>query len=100
MGKTIHWGQFEWDIEKSKRNLIEHGIDLKDAVEAFLDEERIIAQDEAHSQDEDRHFCIGRIGSKIATVRFAYRPGVIRIIGAGFWRKGAKLYAKEKAKRR
>jgi hypothetical protein len=26
------------------------------------------------------------------TVRFTYRSGVIRIIGAGYWRKGKKIY--------
>jgi hypothetical protein len=26
------------------------------------------------------------------TVRFTYREGVIRIYGAGYWRKGRKIY--------
>jgi uncharacterized protein len=29
------------------------------------------------------------------TVRFTYRDDVIRIIGAGYWRKGKSIYEKE-----
>ena len=38
--------------------------------------------------DEDRFYCFGRLGEGIATVRFTYRDQVIRIFGAGYWRKG------------
>ena len=31
----------------------------------------------------------------VMTVRFAYRSGVVRIIGAGYWRKGKAVYEKE-----
>ncbi|MEI6747001.1 MAG: hypothetical protein WCL34_13640 [Methylococcaceae bacterium] len=34
-------------------------------------------------------------GSSILTVRFTYRHNRIRIIGAGYWRKGKKIYEKE-----
>jgi hypothetical protein len=29
------------------------------------------------------------------TVRFTYRNGNIRIIGAGYWRKGKEIYERE-----
>lgn len=29
------------------------------------------------------------------TVRFTYRGGVIRIFGAGYWRKGKQIYERE-----
>ena len=29
------------------------------------------------------------------TVRFTYRGKVIRLIGAGYWRKGRKIYEEE-----
>jgi uncharacterized protein len=29
------------------------------------------------------------------TVRFTYREGVVRIIGAGYWRKGRRIYERE-----
>jgi len=31
----------------------------------------------------------------VVTVRFTYREGVIRIIGAGLWRKGRGIYERE-----
>ena len=29
------------------------------------------------------------------TVRFTYREGVIRIFGAGYWRKGKQIYERK-----
>jgi len=61
---------------------------------AFLDPLRVIAADEAHSKKEPRLFCIGRGQRGILTVRFTQRGGHIRIIGAGYWRKGKEFYEK------
>ena len=52
----------------------------------------IIAEDLNHSQKEKRYYCFGKVGNEIITVRFTYRGSVIRIIGAGYWRKGRKIY--------
>ncbi|MET0045703.1 MAG: BrnT family toxin, partial [Candidatus Thiodiazotropha sp. 6PLUC3] len=54
-----------------------------EAQHAFLDENRVIAKDLAHSQDEKRYYCLGLNEGKngILTVRFTYRSGRIRIIG-------------------
>jgi len=41
--------------------------------------------------------CIGRTECGILTIRFTYRGETIRIIGAGYWRKGRKTYEKENA---
>jgi hypothetical protein len=35
---------------------------------------------------------MGKVGEGILTVRFTYRRNIIRIIGAGYWRKGKKSY--------
>jgi len=64
------------------------------AQRAFLDPDRVIAEDTTHSTQEERFYCIGRVGDGIITVRFTYRSGVVRIFGAGYWRKGKKLYEK------
>lgn len=48
-----------------------------------------------HSGEEERFYCIGKIDKGILTVRFTYRKDIIRIIGAGFWRKGKKVYESE-----
>ena len=87
--------RFEWDPEKDRENRKKHGVTFEFAQYAFADPDRVIAEDVSHSQDEPRHFCFGRIGDGILTVRFTYRQHVIRIFGAGYWRKGNKTYEKE-----
>lgn len=93
--KTINFDNFEWDTKKAQENIKKHGVDFFEAVYAFLDPNRIIAVDEAYSRNEERYFCIGKVGSQIMTVRFTYRRKKIRIIGAGYWRKGRKFYEEE-----
>lgn len=85
---------FEWDEEKDRANQNKHGVRFADAQYAFADPIRVIAHDLSHSQEENRFYCFGKIGTGIMTVRFTYRSDVIRIIGAGYWRKGKKLYEK------
>ncbi|HTG00918.1 MAG TPA: BrnT family toxin [Nitrospirota bacterium] len=84
--------QFERDNEKDRENRAKHGVPFSLAQQAFFDPHRIIAEDTEHSSTEDRYYCIGRIGEGIMTVRFTYRGNTIRIYGAGYWRKGRKLY--------
>jgi hypothetical protein len=88
----IVFGSFIWDEEKEQSNWERHGIAFREAVLAFHDPRRLIAVDRLHSQHEPRFFCVGRVGERIATVRFTFRGDFIRIIGAGYWRKGARLY--------
>ena len=47
------------------------------------------------SQIEERYYCIGNVGGDILTVRFTHRHNTIRIIGAGYWRKGRELYEEQ-----
>jgi uncharacterized DUF497 family protein len=84
---------FEWNDSKNAENLAKHGLSFYEAQDAFFDEKRVILQDEKHSMSEVRYFCIGKTANGgIATVRFTTRNGHIRIIGAGYWRKGKKIY--------
>jgi uncharacterized protein len=62
---------FEWDSAKDELNQKRHG------------------------DKEKRFYCVGRVFNGIMTVRFTYRNNKIRIIGAGYWRKGKKIYEKE-----
>ena len=48
-----------------------------------------------HRRAEQRYYCIGKVHEAILTVRFTYREGVIRVFGAGYWRKGRNIYGKE-----
>jgi uncharacterized DUF497 family protein len=62
---------------------------------AFADPHRIIAVDTKHSDAEKRYYCFGLVEKSVMTVRFTYRNKIIRIIGAGYWRKGKEIYEKE-----
>ena len=85
---------FEWNESKNLENQRKHRVSFYEAQYAFLDKNRVIAEDKTHSQTEKRYYCFGlnKQGNGILTVRFTYRSGCIRIIGAGYWRKGKKVY--------
>jgi uncharacterized protein len=86
---------FEWDSDKDAENQRKHGVSFSLAQQAFLDPKRVIARDLAHSRSEERFYCFGIVGEGVLTVRFTYRNEVIRIIGAGYWRKGKRIYEQE-----
>ena len=87
--------RFEWDPKKDRENQKIHGVPFELAQYAFADPNRVIAEDLAHSQDEKRFFCFASVGEGILTVRFTVRGSIIRIFGAGYWRKGKKIYEEE-----
>jgi len=86
---------FVWDENKDKNNQNKHGVSFALAQLVFLDEHRVILEDLSHSKSEKRFYCLGKVAEDILTVRFTYRNNKIRIIGAGYWRKGKKIYEKE-----
>lgn len=86
---------FEWGEDKAQENQKKHNVSFSLAQRAFLDPHRIIVEDEEHSAEENRYYCIGRVEEGIMTVRFTYRGKTIRIYGAGYWRKGRKLYEEQ-----
>ncbi len=93
MDKSI--GKFIWDEAKERANIRKHGINFSIASRVFLDPKRKIYVDSEHSKQEERFFCIGKVANRVITVRFTYRQEMIRIIGAGYWRKGKGHYEKE-----
>ena len=86
---------FEWNATKDRENQDKHGVAFVTAQHAFGDPDRVIAEDITHSKGEKRYYCFGKVDDGILTVRFTYRKGVIRIIGAGYWRRGKKIYEQE-----
>ena len=86
---------FAWDLAKELLNIKKHSVDFTTAAKAFQDPRRKIYVDSKHSEKEERLFCIGKVDDRVITVRFVYRDGKIRIIGAGYWRKGEIYYEKE-----
>jgi uncharacterized DUF497 family protein len=95
MGMVVVKPDFEWDLNKNILNYKKHGVSFEIAQLAFGDKNRIIAKDLTHSKSEDRYYCFGSVNSEIITVRFTFRNKIIRIIGAGYWRKGKQIYEKE-----
>ena len=91
--------KFEWDETKNQENQEKHGVSFELSQYAFADPSRVIAEDITHSQNEKRYYCFGKVGEGIITVRFTYRGNTIRIIGAGYWRKGRKVYGNENKKK-
>ncbi len=83
---------FEWDSVKAEANLKKHAVSFAESQLAFLDTKRVIARDKRHSSSEQRLYCLGMVEGRVLTVRFTYRNEKFRIIGAGYWRKGKKLY--------
>ncbi len=87
--------RFEWDDKKDAANRDKHGVSFSLAQMAFADPKRVILEDLEHSQDEQRYYCLGEVAEGIMTVRFTSRENVIRIFGAGYWRKGRNIYERE-----
>lgn len=88
--------EFEWDSGKDLGNQEKHGVSFIIAQYAFADPNRVILEDITHStKSEKRYFCLGQVGDGILTVRFTYREQRIRIFGAGYWRKGRRIYEEQ-----
>ncbi len=86
---------FEWDDAKDRINRVGHGVSFILAQMAFFDRHRVIAEDLAHSGSEQRYLCFGKVAGGVMTVRFAYRSGRVRLFGAGYWRKGKRVYEEQ-----
>jgi len=86
---------FIWNPKKELWNIYKHGVNFVTATLVFNDPNRKVYIDSKHSKSEERLFCVGKVKGRVLTVRFTYRSGKIRIIGAGYWRKGVRFYEKE-----
>ena len=86
---------FVWDPVKDRINRSKHGVSFERVQYAFFDPRRVIAEDVDHGGVEQRYFCFGIVDGGVMTVRFTWRGGVIRIFGAGYWRKGRAIYEKQ-----
>lgn len=96
MDNEVTFGSFTWNTSKERENILRHGLDFHEATMAFADPHRLIVRDDKHSQSEERLFCLGMVNNRVATVRFTFRDKKVRVIGAGFWRKGRALYEKKR----
>ena len=88
--------EFEWDENKRRVNLREHGLDFADAYRAFT-EDAFIITDDREDYGEDRYILLGLMRERIVVVAFTVRGDVIRIISM---RKADKREQKSYVQRR
>ena len=70
--------EFEFDPQKSKRNLAKHGIDFMEAQQLWDDP--LLLEISARTEDEPRSIVIGVIDSKHWSAVVTYRTDSVRII--------------------
>ena len=74
---------FEWDINKAKKNMERHEISFKEASTIFADPLSDFFYDSGHSIDEERYLAIGLSEFKnVLIVVFTEKDDIIRIISA------------------
>lgn len=95
MGHTIVFGNFEWYLEKEQANILKHGVAFEAACRAFEDPQGFFTFDSKHSHWESRWTFLGKVGGRVMSVRLTFRNKSVRLVGAGFWRKGRKIYEEE-----
>lgn len=90
--RNTTFGAFEWDSDKDALNRRKHGFGFVDALDVFLDQDRLDIYDDS-GDAEDRFKTIGRVkGIMMIVVIHTERNGGIRLISA---RKAVKKEEKE-----
>lgn len=86
--------RFMWDPAKETANSAAHGVDFTEAQNAFDDPCALVVFDATHSTEHElRWWLLGKVGKRIMLVRYTHRTeGIVRIIGAGYWRQGKEFY--------
>lgn len=76
--------RFEWDDNKARSNINDHGVSFDEASTVFDDSLARIFDDEEHSIGERREIIIGHsVNNRLLLVCFIERPNeIIRIISA------------------
>jgi Uncharacterized protein conserved in bacteria len=72
---------FEWDEEKERMNLVKHGIHFKTAVRVFLDPNKLIREDEEHTE-ELRYNILGKVDRVLFVVCVFRQQNTVRLISA------------------
>ncbi len=75
--------EYEWDVAKAISNLLDHGVDFREARTVFEDPLAATIPDPDHSSDEDRRLTMGHTDqNRLLVVWHVDRGAAIRIIGA------------------
>lgn len=85
---------FDWDEGNTRKNWVKHGVSIQEAEEIFFNQPLVVAEDEKHSQKEERHYALGKTDAgRHLFVVYALRKNLIRIISArNMSRKERKIY--------
>ncbi|MDR2471323.1 MAG: BrnT family toxin [Treponema sp.] len=77
MGKCIisDDGRFEWDEEKDRLNVKNHGFSFDEIVEVFDDPAFLEGYDYEHSKNEDRYYGIGCLNGIVIIIVFYTERG-------------------------
>lgn len=96
-----------WDSVKAESNWIKHGVTFDEAASAFFDENALVANDERHSDFEQRMILTAKSeAGRILTVVFTYRSStnhekeICRVISARLASKNEKISYTETASAR
>jgi uncharacterized DUF497 family protein len=84
MGRTIvsEDGRFEWDENKDRQNIKDHGFSFDEILEIFDDPAFLEGYDREHSAKEDRYYGIGCLNNILYIIAFYTIRERIRIISA------------------
>lgn len=74
---------FEWDEGNSEKSRRKHGVSRFESEEMFFNQPLVVADDERHSEDEERYFALGQTNKgRLLFVVFAIRGTLIRPISS------------------
>jgi len=85
---------FEWDTGNLTKNQQKHDVSPSECEQIFFNHPLVVAQDERHSDQEDRFFALGQTDAgRLLFVVFVVRKDIIRVISArNMNRKERKVY--------
>ena len=74
---------FDWDDGNRDKNWLLHRVTAGECEQIFFRQPLVVAADDAHAQDEERFFVLGRtIRHRLLFVVFTLRGSLVRVISA------------------
>lgn len=82
-GRLQRASGFQWDAGNAEKNWLAHGVRTSECEQVFFNHPLIVADDVAHSEEEERLFVLGQTdaGRELFLV-FTLREDRIRVISA------------------
>jgi len=90
---------FEWDEHNINKNWEKHSVFYTECEEAFFNKPLLVAEDEKHSDIEQRYYALGMAHSKRRLfIVFTIRKNKIRVISARDMSKNERKVYEQKSK--